>query len=82
MVEIGDHAVADIADAGRQQGQSARRHVNNLARKFTAVRQHIAAEQVDADALMAPAFLGMRQRVRFGLRQRHAGGHLGKEIRP
>ena len=60
MVEIGDHAVADIADAGRQQGQSARRHIDDLAGKFAPVRQHVAAEQVDFDALEAPSLLGDR----------------------
>ena len=41
---------------------------------------HIAAKQVDADALMAPAFLGMRQRVRFELQQRHQASTLAKEF--
>ena len=63
MVEIGDHAVADIADAGRQQGQSARRHVDDLAGKFAAVRQHVAAEQVHLHPLEAPPLLGGRKKI-------------------
>jgi hypothetical protein len=58
MVEIGDHAVADIADAGRQQGEAAGRHIDDLARKLAPVRQHIAAEQVHLDPLEAPALFG------------------------
>ena len=60
MVEIGDHAVADIADAGRQQSEASRRHIDDLAGKFAAVGQHVAAEQVHLDALKAPALLGGR----------------------
>src|SRR3978361_1022816 len=30
MVEIGNDAIADIADAGPQQGQSTRRHIDDL----------------------------------------------------
>ena len=70
MVEIGDHAVADIADAGRQQRQPAGRHVDDLAGKFAPVRQHIAAEQVHLHPLKAPALFGGRK-DRFFVRQRH-----------
>jgi hypothetical protein len=61
MVEIGDDAVADIADAGRQQRQPSRRHVDDLAGKLTPVRQHVAAEQVNLDPLKTPAFFGGRR---------------------
>jgi hypothetical protein len=37
MVEIGDHAIADIADAGRQQSEAPRRHIDDLAGKFAAI---------------------------------------------
>src|SRR5262249_24652619 len=60
LVELRDHAIADIADAGREQGQAARRHVDYLARKLAPVRQHIAAEQVHLDPLEAPALFGGR----------------------
>ena len=61
MVEIGDHAVADIADSGRQQRQPTRRHIDDLARKFAPVRQHVAAEQMHLDALKAPPLGGGRK---------------------
>ena len=81
MVDIGDDAVADIAGNRRDQGDAAGRHVDDLAGEFAAIRQHVAAQQVDADALMAPAFLGVRQRVRFGLRQAPCGGDPGDQFR-
>jgi hypothetical protein len=72
MVEIGDHAVADIADAGRQQGQAPRRHIDDLAGVFAPVGQHVAAEQVHLHPLEASPLLGCRKR-RFLLRKRHHG---------
>ncbi len=69
MVEIGDDAVADIADARREQGQPARRHIDHLAGEFAAVGQHVAAKQVDFHPLEAPTFLGGRKK--FFVRQRH-----------
>ena len=71
MVEIGDHAVADIADAGRQQRQAARRHIDDLAGKLAPVRQHVAAEQMHLDPLKAPPLLGGRKNRGFLLRKRH-----------
>ena len=70
MVEIGDHAIADIADSGRQQREAPRRHIDDLARKFAPVRQHIATEQVDFDPLEAPSLFGGRKGG-FLVRQRH-----------
>ncbi len=70
MVEIGDHAVADIADAGRQQGQPAGGHIDDLARKFAAVRQHIAPQQMNPHTLKTPSLFGGR-RNRFFVRQSH-----------
>src|SRR5882757_1665900 len=58
MVEIGDYAVADIADAGRQQGKAPRRHIDDLAGKFAPVGQHVAAEQMHLHPLEAPTLLG------------------------
>ena len=58
MIEVGDHAIADIADAWSQQGQPARRHIDNLAGKLTAVGEHVAAKQVDLDPLKASALFG------------------------
>ena len=57
MVDIGDDAFADVAAHRRDQRHAAGRHVDDLAGIFAAVRQHVAAEQVDAHALVAPAFL-------------------------
>jgi hypothetical protein len=61
MVEIGDHPVADIADAGREQRQSTRRHIDDLARKFAAIRQHVASQQVNLDPLETPPLFGGRK---------------------
>ncbi|GCC47519.1 hypothetical protein chiPu_0031470, partial [Chiloscyllium punctatum] len=71
MVEIGDHAIADIADTGRQQREAARRHVDNLAGKLAPVGQHVAAEQVHLDALEAAPLLGYGDDVSFLLCKRH-----------
>ena len=76
MIDIGDDAFADVAADRRDQRHAAGRHIDDLAGKFAAVGQHVAAEQIDADALMAPALLGMRQVCDFGLRQRHAAATL------
>src|SRR5229473_3179309 len=70
MVEIGDDAIADIADAGRQQGEPPRRHIDDLAWKFAAVRQHIAAEQMNPHPLKTAALFGGRKYRSF-VRQRH-----------
>ena len=70
MVEIGNDAVADIADAGRQQREAAGRHVNDLARKLAPVGQHVAAKQVHLHALEAAALLGGRKRRLF-MHERH-----------
>ncbi|BBO07240.1 hypothetical protein BwSH20_26110 [Bradyrhizobium ottawaense] len=69
MVEIGDDAVADIADAGGEQREAARRHVDHLAGEFAAVRQHVAAEQVHLHPLETPTLFGGRKK--FFVRQRH-----------
>jgi hypothetical protein len=42
MVDIGDDALARLADDGRDH--AAGRHVDDLARIFAAVGQHVAAE--------------------------------------
>src|SRR5260370_32884951 len=70
MVEIGEPAVADIADAGRQQGQPAGGHIDDLARKFAAVRQHIAPQQMNLHTLKTPSLFGSRRNRFFG-RQSH-----------
>jgi hypothetical protein len=57
MVDIGNDALAGSAGNGGDQRYAARRHVNDLAGKFAAVGQHIAAEQVHAHALVAAAIL-------------------------
>ena len=46
----------------RNQRHAARRHVDDLAGKLAAVGQHVAAEQVDLDALVAAAVLGSAAR--------------------
>ena len=67
MVHVSNDAVADCARNRRDQGDAAGRYIDDLAGKFAAICQHVAAEQADADALMSPALLRVRQRVRFGL---------------
>ena len=67
MVHVSNDAVADGARNRREQGDTAGRYVDDLTGEFAAIRQHIAALQVDPDALMPPALFGVRQRVRFGL---------------
>ena len=54
---------------------AAGRHVDDLAGKLAPVGQHVAAEQIDFDSLMAPAFLGQGQHSR--LWQRPCHGALG-----
>jgi hypothetical protein len=70
MIEIGDHALADMAEAGRQHGEAAGGHVDDLARKLAPVCQHIAAEQVDFHPLETPAFLSGCSDL-LSLHQRH-----------
>src|SRR5450755_4708927 len=65
-----DDAIADTADAGRQQGEPPRRHIDDLAWKFAAVRQHIAAEQMNPHPLETAALFGGRKYRSF-VRQRH-----------
>ena len=72
MVHIGDNALAGLTGHGSLKRHAARRHVDNLTREFTPVRQYVAAEQVNLHALMAPAFLGQRQNYRFGQRECHS----------
>ena len=70
VVQIGDHAIADIADSGRQQGEATRRHIDDLAGKLAPIRQHVAAEQVNLHPLKAAAFFGGRNYSFFD-RERH-----------
>ncbi len=75
MVEISHHALADIAGAGRQHGDAARRHVDHLAGKFAPIRQHVASQQMNFHTLKAsPLFSGRPNRL--SLRQRHF--HTGR----
>src|SRR5579884_1079339 len=64
MVDIGDDALARRAAHRSDQCHAARRHIDDLARKLAAVRQHVAAEQVDLDALMTAAILAERPQAR------------------
>jgi hypothetical protein len=60
VIDIGDDAVADFAADRGDQRHAARRHVNDLAREFAPVGQHVAPQQTDPDTLKAPPVLGMR----------------------
>src|SRR5580692_3266541 len=72
MIDIGDDALARRAAHRRDQRHAPRRHVDDLAGKLAAVRQHIAAEQVDLDALMAAAVLAERPQTSLSFNQSHA----------
>jgi hypothetical protein len=78
MIGIGDHSFARIAYDRRNHGHAARRYVDHLARKFAAIGQHVASEQVDLDALMPPAFLGPRHNSRLGHPHCHGDWHIGR----
>ena len=82
MIDIGDDPFARLADHRRHQRHAARRHVDHLAGKFAPVLQHIAAEQVDLDALKAPALFGQRQDFRFGQRQGHGSNAACRALWP
>ena len=79
MVHVGDDAFAGVADDRRDNGDAAGRHVDDLARKFAPVGQHVAPEQINLDALVASALLGQRQRSRLGQGDGHdrSGFFLG-----
>ena len=67
MIDISDDAFAGLADDRRDQRHAARRHIHDLTGKFTPVGQHVAAQQVDADALKAPTLFAERPQCRsFG----------------
>jgi len=76
MVDIGDDALARRAQDRRGEGHAAGRHVDDLTGKFAPVGQHIAAEQVDLDALMPAAFFGPRHNSRFDQWQGHGDWHF------
>ena len=65
MIDIGDHPFAEAAAGRRDQGEAAGRHVDHLARKFAAILQHIATEEIDLDPLVAAVFAGQRRRRRI-----------------
>ncbi len=55
MLDVEDDSLADEASHRCHDGDPARGHVEGLARIFLAARQHVAAQERDADALMPPA---------------------------
>ena len=63
VVDIGHHPLMLPAADRRDQRHATGRHFDDLAGKLATVRQHVAAEQVHAHALIAPAFLGVRRRI-------------------
>jgi hypothetical protein len=71
MIHIGDDALALRGGHGRDQRHAARRHVDDLAGKLAAVRQHVAAGQVDFDALVAAAVLAERPQTSLSFNQSH-----------
>ena len=60
MIDIGNDAFRNLATDRCDQGHSAGRHVDNLARIFAPVRKHVAAEQIDGDPLETPPFFAQR----------------------
>ncbi len=81
MVYIGDDALARLARHRRDQGHAARRHVGNLAGKLAPVRQHVAAEQVDAHTLKPPALFAQRKYHGFFLGKCHSLGTARVSVR-
>jgi hypothetical protein len=69
MIDIGDHALADLGGYGRNQRHAAGRHIHYLAGIFLPVGEHVAPQQIDVDALKPSPFLAMWQ---------DAGGALGQ----
>ena len=65
MVEIGDDALADGADALREQRKSAGRHVDDLAGKLAPILQHVAAEQVNLDRAESAGALRLPEELIF-----------------
>jgi hypothetical protein len=61
VIHIGNHPFTRLACDRRDQSHAAGRHIDDLARKFAPVSQHVATEKIYLHALMAPAFLGERQ---------------------
>jgi hypothetical protein len=59
MVDVCDQPLAHVAALGCDQCHAAGRHVDDLAREFPTIGQHIAAKEADRDALVAAAFLGV-----------------------
>jgi hypothetical protein len=59
MVDVEDDPLAGRGRDGRDDGNVARRHVVDPARKLGAVFQHEAAEQIDGDAAEAAALFGI-----------------------
>jgi hypothetical protein len=72
MVHIGDDALAGLASHGRNQRHAAWRHVDDLARKFAPVGQHVAAKQIDPHALEPTSLVAQRPHTRNSFSQRHA----------
>jgi len=56
MIDIGNDAFARLAAHRADDRHAAGRHVEHLAGEFAPVRQHVAAEQIDAHALEAALF--------------------------
>jgi hypothetical protein len=65
VIDVGNDAFARLADDRRKQGNAAWRHVQDLARELTAIRQHVAPKQIDADTLKSAALLLVRQDYRL-----------------
>src|SRR6266850_5501332 len=61
VIHIGDDALVELADDRGDERHAALRHVGDLAWIFVPVSQHVAPEQIDAHARIAPTLLAERQ---------------------
>ena len=74
MVDIGDHALPRLPGHGRLDGDVAGRHVDDLAGEFPPVREHVAPQQIDANALEPASLVVEREDVEKLLQ--HGSGAL------
>ena len=73
LVEVADDPFADSSQDRHHQRDPAGRHVERLARKFLAARQHVTTQKRNLDTLMPTAFV----RLRFSFQKRCDGHGAG-----
>jgi hypothetical protein len=58
---------AHAAACRRDQSEATGRHVDDLAREFAAILEHVAAEEIDLHPLVSAVLAGQRRRCRIGV---------------